>query len=549
MTDNIKKQSLEYGATILLVTAILNKIIGALFKIPLSADFCLGDLGFGYFSAVYDLLTPIVLLSVAGLPVAVAKIISEYNQKQNGDALKILIYARKLFFTVGLIATLLSLLVIFLCIKLIGVKENIFCYFAVIPSFVFCCLSSAYRGYFEGITNMIPPAVSSFIESVCKLGLGFSFAFITVKITGNVVLGSAFALLGITLGTVFSCIYLHIVYKKNINKVILSDKISEDEGIIKKIIVIALPIALYTFSGNVVGLIDSITVPIQLSKLFVDNFEYYERMFDFAIKEQGISQELLPTFLYGIRSKAHTLYNIIPSLTAFIGVSAVPHIAKALSESNRKLIDEQCIKVLKVSAVISIPAGIGFIALNRQIMFLLFGDSGSSVIGGNMLIFYGISTALSGIVAVMGNILQALGKQNKALINVAVGVGFKIIFNLLLCRIPSLNIYGAVISTAICFAVIFILNVFSIFLNLDREYKIFALFLKPALASVICGLTAYFISEISDKKINTLLSIVFAVVVYAFFITILKVFSIDEIKKFPFGRHILKIFCKKNLKK
>ena len=87
MNNNLKEQkhTLEQGAVILLVTAILVKITGALFKIPLSSSFCLGDLGFGYFSAAYDLINPFTILSISGLPVAVSKLVAENNDDENND--------------------------------------------------------------------------------------------------------------------------------------------------------------------------------------------------------------------------------------------------------------------------------------------------------------------------------------------------------------------------------------------------------------------------------------------------------------------------------
>ena len=66
----MKKQSnIQNGAAILLLTAVITKVIGALFKIPLASAACLGDIGFGYFSSAYDLFSPIYSLAVAGLPV------------------------------------------------------------------------------------------------------------------------------------------------------------------------------------------------------------------------------------------------------------------------------------------------------------------------------------------------------------------------------------------------------------------------------------------------------------------------------------------------
>ena len=67
------EKGFQRGAFLLLCSAVVVKLIGALFKIPLSSKYCLGDLGFGYFSSAYDLFTPFYALAMAGLPVAVSK--------------------------------------------------------------------------------------------------------------------------------------------------------------------------------------------------------------------------------------------------------------------------------------------------------------------------------------------------------------------------------------------------------------------------------------------------------------------------------------------
>lgn len=541
-----KKQTLEQGTLILLIAAILSKIIGALFKIPLSSDFCLGDLGFGYFSAAYDLINPIILLSVSGLPVAVSKLISQYNSSDNiNEANKVFIISRKIFLLAGIIVSLLALILV----AIFGNSgDGVYCFIAIIPSFLFCFVASAYRGYFEGHTNMLPPAVSALIESLSKLLLGFSFAFITVKLTQNAALGGAAALLGIVVGTLLSALYLHLCYKKNVRKEAkyIINK-TEDRLLKKEIIAIAFPIALYAFSGSVVGLVDSITVRAQLSS-FTDEIS---GMYADIIKESNllISDTDLPTVLYGIRSKAFTLYNIIPTLTAYLGVSAVPHISMSYETGDSSLLQKNCNKVLKLAAFISFPAGIGFMALNNRIMFLLFGESASSIIGGKMLILFGIATAFSGVSVVMGNVLQAVGHQNKALINVAIGVAVKLALNLILCAIPKINIYGSAISTAVCFAVIFILNIFSLSKTLGSAINIKASFLKIFLTAVLCGVSAYGVALLSKASIVTVIAIAVAVVVYILFIVVLRVFSIEEISDLPFGNMILKLFkCQKSKK-
>ena len=78
-----KEQNLSQAGAILLVSAVIVKLIGALFKIPLSADYALGDLGFGYFSAVYDLYIPIYTLAFSGFPVAIARMVADFTAKND----------------------------------------------------------------------------------------------------------------------------------------------------------------------------------------------------------------------------------------------------------------------------------------------------------------------------------------------------------------------------------------------------------------------------------------------------------------------------------
>ena len=97
-----KKQSFQYGAVILLFSALAVKLIGALFKIPLSGKNCLGDIGFGYFSSAYDIFTPFYTMAMTGLPVAVAKLTAEYAAAGKYDrAAGLLKVSRKIYFAVG----------------------------------------------------------------------------------------------------------------------------------------------------------------------------------------------------------------------------------------------------------------------------------------------------------------------------------------------------------------------------------------------------------------------------------------------------------------
>ena len=286
-----QEKSFQRGALLLLCSAVIVKLIGALFKIPLSSKYCLGDLGFGYFSSAYDLFTPFYALAMAGLPVAVSKTVSEYLAKgRYGDVRQMLKVSRRVYLAAGLICFLCLSAIIYPFSKLTdSTGAGIYSLFAMTPSVVFCCLMSSYRGYYQGLNNMLPTAVSELLEALCKLVLGFGFGFFTVKITGNVAFGAAAAILGITVGTAVSTFYLKLYYR------IKGDGISPDKlsgspilggrSAAKALILIAVPVALASLAGNIALIIDALTVRRQLSALDEGSFNIIREMNAYSVAD------------------------------------------------------------------------------------------------------------------------------------------------------------------------------------------------------------------------------------------------------------------------
>ena len=156
-----KQQSFEYGAVILLCSTMIVKLIGAIFKIPLSN--LIGDLGFGYFSSAYDLFTPIYSLSMAGLPIAVSRLVAEHMAAgRYKDVRRSLSVTKKAFFVTGFAGLLLMLILIYPFVRITDqTGKTVYSLFAIAPSLLFCCIMSTYRGYYEGLRNMYPTAFSA----------------------------------------------------------------------------------------------------------------------------------------------------------------------------------------------------------------------------------------------------------------------------------------------------------------------------------------------------------------------------------------------------
>ena len=211
----LQHQSFESGALILLVSAVVVKIIGAFFKIPLSN--LLGDTGFGQFSSAYDLFTPFYVMAMSGMPVALSRLISNAAQNERyGEVTLLKKLGRGILLKGGIFSLVCFIVLIPILSKAIGDFGNtVYGLFAVAPSILMFFIMSYYRGIYEGLESMTPTAISDLIEAAGKLILGYGFAYITLKLTQNTAFAAAAALLGITVGVAAAMLYLKLKYKKH----------------------------------------------------------------------------------------------------------------------------------------------------------------------------------------------------------------------------------------------------------------------------------------------------------------------------------------------
>lgn len=524
-----KEQNLTQAGAVLLFSAIIVKIIGAVFKIPLSADYVLGDLGFGYFSAVYDLYIPVYTLALSGFPVAIAKVVADFVAKKDLENVrKTFLLSHKVLLCIGLISTFafLGLMPIFL---VRGESGSVYSYIVASVSVFFCCIISVYRGYFEGFKNMMPTAVSSIIEALCKLLLGLSGAFVTMRLTGDPAISSAVALAGITLGTVLSCLYLKVTFKRNnhfAEKIRFSDKVY-DSSLLKRFIAVLIPVAISSLVVGITAFIDSVTLIPQLKVLSQTSGNA-----DFLLKGTLYSNIIpteIPTLLYGIKGKAHTLFNLVPTLTSALGVGAVPLIAGYFADGDSKGLKRNVSQCLKYSAVLCMPIAFGFMFVGNGITELLYGAK-SAELGGRLLSIYGVAALFGGMSIPTTSVLQAIGKQKNALLNIVLGITVKLLCNVILTPLIILNICSAAIGTSLCFVTVFALNIACLIKHMGLCFDIVGCLLKPLIASVLCGFTAYLISQIDGNfKIITAVAIMVAGMVYFAFLFLLKVIRKREL--------------------
>ena len=169
-----RKQSFWKGSALLLASAMTAKLLGACFKIPLTN--VLGGTGMGYFSTAYGLLLPVYALSVTGLSAAVAQTVSRAAALEHWSEVRRIHHAARL--ACGALGLLLSLCMFLLAepfaTQIAAQPHALFSLLAIAPAALFGCLTAVERGYWEGLQNMTPTALSQALEAVAKLGFGLA---------------------------------------------------------------------------------------------------------------------------------------------------------------------------------------------------------------------------------------------------------------------------------------------------------------------------------------------------------------------------------------
>ena len=300
INDNQHGHSFAKGAAIITLGMLAVKFFGAVFKIPLMS--ILGGEGSGYFIGAYNLYNPIYALSTAGLPIAISKIVSE-NVALNRfkDVKKIRRLSVPIFLMTGSIGFILIILGSFVYAKLSKAPDSIYSILMLAPALLFSCLMSSYRGYYEGLRNMTPTAVSEVIESVGKIIFGLSLSYLTIWIghaeymkkgsvfgiyfpnqvqaNGKILsLASAAAILGIAISAFVGYLYINIRYKikgDNITKdqIINSPKSRSSGYILKSILKVALPVGLGAIVMNLAGVVDSILIQRRLADIALTSMD------------------------------------------------------------------------------------------------------------------------------------------------------------------------------------------------------------------------------------------------------------------------------------
>ena len=574
MPQENKKQNVLGGAMILVIATALVKVIGAIYKIPLTG--IIGTLGRGYFASAYNIYTPIYAISMAGLPVAVSTIVARHAALgRYRDVKQVLKVTFPLFMLLGLIGTAVLLIMAKPYAVSVNSELSVYSVLCIAPSILFCCIMSTYRGYYEGLSNMYPTAISQVIESMGKLVFGLTFAYLVikfVKVEDRSLLyayAAAAAISGVTLGTFFGAIDTnarHRFQKDGITREMLvnSPRARSKEATLKELISIAVPAAISSLVLNVTNFIDTWVIQNRLDGVVERHYDKIMEIYGASINAAGVAREDIHTFLYGAYDTTLDFKNLVPTIMMTLGVSAIPIMSAAMARRDFKLVNSTVNTVFRTTMLISLPAGAGFLALSEPILSLLYkgteNEAGIAV-AAPILALCGVIMPLLTLSSPLTNMLQAIGRADVPAKAIGVGCVFTIALDFVLIGMPAINIKGAVCGSALFYIICIAFNYSVLKSETGIRLDIKTVFIKPFIAAALCGVSAYgsykLLSSVltfgnPDGRLNgaslsCLISIVIAVAVYALAVLLTKTIVKADVLMLPKGEKIAEILEKYKL--
>lgn len=550
MSEKKKETNFLMQGTILGVAAIITKLIGLAYRIPLTN--IMGAEGNGYYGVVFQVYSLALMLTSYSLPMAVSKLVSaRVSTGQYKNAYRVFKGAMLFGLTTGgIVALFVFAGAGFISSNILKMDLSVYALRVIAPCILIVAVLGVLRGFFQGFGTMVPTAISQVAEQIVNAIVSVVGAYMLLKFgqsmaesAGESSYGPAYAAAGGTLGTVIGALVamlflLMIFYAHNKRfKVQMrqdqTKKVESQKYILKILFMTIVPVILSATIYNISNLLD-------------------QAIFSNVMAAQGYSEKEYTSLLGMFNGQYDTITNIPLSLASALAASFMPSLVATIQTGNNRQIYNKLNMVSRFNMLIAIPCAAGLIALARPILDLLFYTQNNEIpamllrIGAISVVFFCLSTVTNAA-------LQGMDKMSKPVKNAAISLVIHIIALLVMLIVFKWNIYSIVLSKIIFAAAICILNAHDLREACGYIQERKQTFVIPTIASIIMAvialITHMIFSLLVGDKIATVIAIMVAVCVYAVALVVMGGITEEELLGFPKGSLLVKIFKKVHLLK
>lgn len=572
-----KTHSFMGNVAIILFAQIMVKVLGLVYRMVITNIDGFGNTGNGFYNAGFQVYTVLLAISSVGIPNAIAKMVSERAALNDyRGAHRVFTSALRLFAVIGIVCSVILFAGSdFIAVHIMNMDGAQYVMRALAPSLFFVCISSVIRGYFQGLSDMRATSFSQMLEQVFKCGLTIVFVILTVGVMPKAMqfltritllyapdgvtppeIMAAWANFASSAATVISFVYLLIFYLRR--RATINERIKNSTGetetasskkLMKMILMLSVPISLASIITAVNRVVDLATITRGIEIAFAGGIP--EIAGAKAIANPTAAQlNTAAVTLSGMLSKSDTLFNMPLAVNIAFATVLVPSIAGAIAKGETKEASEKTSYSVLISILIILPCAIGYIVLAEPIYNIIYPATPD---GYDLLSLMSVALVFSALTQTITGALQGIGKVYVPAVSILIGCVFKVVLNITLIRIPSVNIYGAAISSIVCQIVAFLINFFVLIRYIPVKLSFGKYIAKPLVSGIVMGGVAFGMyallsSVMSAGYINnliaTIVSIGVSAVIYFGLVFGLRIMSKDDILLLPAGGRILKLLTK-----
>ena len=476
------------GTIILTMATIVSKVLGLIYVVPFTA--MVGVDGYILFEYAYKPYAIMISLSTMGIPLAVSKFVSKYNELGDYRMGRLMLKRGMILLTVTGVFWFFALYLSapLIAESLVGktdgtgntVEDVIFVVKMVSFALIIVPPMALLRGFFQGYQSMEPTGLSQMFEQLARVAFVLIGGYLVLYVFHyDKTLAVGIATFGAFVGAVVG-MWILVRYwnkqKKELDLLVESSPKTEEMkswDMFKELFSYAIP---FVFVG--------LAIPIyQAADTFMINKALMGINYSLADAEK----------MNSIISLIQKIILIPMSLATAFGLSLVPAITKSYTSDDKALMHQQITKTFQVVLYLTVPAIAGMMILSNEIYALMFGVKYVSL-GGPLLVGYAPVAIVYSLYTVTAAMLQGMNKHKFAVMSLLVGLVVKIVIN-----IPMIHMFesmGTVWSTNIGFAISILINLWMIKKEGDYSYRnigiqtayIFGLVLVMVVGIMLCKL-------------------------------------------------------------
>ena len=537
-----KEKNTSLGKNVLMLMGGLfaAKLMGLIYRIVIINIDGFGDVGNGYYSVGYTIYSVLLTLSSIGVPAVISKLVSE--RIASGDykgSQRVLRVSFGLFLSVSVVsAAFLYFGSDWIAASILKVPDAALTMKALAPAVIFACAIAVLRGYFSGMGSMKATSSSQVVEQFFNCVLSILFVWLCIG-QGPAKMAAA-GNLSTSASILAALIYLIFFYWRRSREIRTSCRTqtapADDrttKAMVGMILALSIPMTASSLISALNEFIDTFTVTNCIQTAYS------------GILTAKADLEAKAAEAAGLLSKVNTIINLPLALNTAFSTALVPAVSAAVAKKDAVLAGKKLSFSMLASLTIMFPCGVGLAVLSDPILHLLYPNASS---GALLLALSVIPMMFLALTCIVNSGLYGIGEARLPALALGIAAVLKLLLNLLLISRPAIQVYGAVISSIVCDAVVFLI----VYLALRRRMPLTLHFwphvLKPAFCAAVMGVAVWgthtLLKGVAGNAVATAAAVIVGVVVYGLLVVIVRVLTAEEVQSLPLGDKLFRLLRK-----